>query len=130
MSTENKPGKPQIGTIVWRDLTVENAAEIKDFYADVVGWEAEPHNMGAYDDFDIIAPGTSERVAGVCHARDSNANLPAQWLIYITVADVAESAKRCLARGGKILDGPRMMGASHFCVIQDPAGAVAALISE
>ena len=28
-----------LGTINWRDLTVENAEEIRDFYSNVVGWQ-------------------------------------------------------------------------------------------
>lgn len=126
MSNENKPA---VGTIVWRDRTVKNAEEVRQFYCDVVGWEAQPHDMGEYNDFDILPSGGAESIAGICHARDSNANVPPQWMIYIAVEDVAQSAARCVELGGKIIDGPRMMGASHFCVIQDPAGAVAALVS-
>lgn len=119
----------EIGSIAWIDLTVPNAAEIKEFYTAVTGWQASPHDMGAYHDFDIKKPADGDIVTGICHGRDTNANIPAQWLIYITVADVEASAKRCVALGGHIIDGPRMMGENHFCVIQDPAGAVAALIS-
>ena len=125
----SKEKKFDIGTVVWRDLTVKDAEGIKDFYCQVVGWEAEPHDMEDYHDFDIISS-EGETVAGICHARDTNANLPPQWLIYIVVEDVHKSARRCVELGGKIIDGPRIMGRSQFCVIQDPAGAVAALISE
>lgn len=121
--------KPAVGTIGWIDLTVDDATGVRDFYCDVVGWQAEPHDMGAYDDFIIKTPDGEQTVTGICHARETNANVPAQWMIYIQVADVPESAKRCVALGGKVLDGPRMMGANEFCVIEDPAGAVAALIS-
>ena len=119
-----------IGKIVWRDLTVPDAGKIKDFYCEVVGWTSTDHDMGDYADFNIIATGNGETVAGICHARGENAKLPPQWLIYITVEDVEASLKKCVALGGKIVDGPRMMGKMKFCVIQDPAGAVAALISQ
>lgn len=119
--------KAPVGTILWQDLTVPNSEEVRDFYSQVVGWQANPHDMGDYFDFDMLAP-DGQVVAGICHARGANANLPAQWLIYIVVADVDESIERCLALGGKVVDGPRSMGSSRFCVIQDPAGAVAALI--
>ena len=125
-----KSEKPEVGTITWTDLTVENAEEVKNFYSEVVGWKSTLHDMGGYHDFDINAPSTGETVTGICHARGDNANLPPQWLIYITVEDVDKSAKRCVELGGKLVDGPRMMGNSRFCVIQDPAGAVAALISQ
>jgi predicted enzyme related to lactoylglutathione lyase len=120
---------PPIGSIVWQDLTVDNAEEIKQFYCDIIGWQAMPQNMGEYQDFNIITPGNGETVAGICHARGDNANLPAQWLIYITVEDADQSAQRCVALGGKIIDGPRAIGDQRFCIIQDPAGAVLALIS-
>lgn len=119
----------QIGKIAWQDLTVNNADDIRDFYSKVTGWQTEAHSMGDYNDYDVIAPGSGEVVAGICHARGENANIPAQWLIYITVEDVAASAAKCEELGGKILDGPRKMGKFTFCVIQDPAGAIAGIIS-
>ena len=117
----------EIGKIVWRDLTVPEAERILDFYGDVVGWQAADHPMGDCADFDIRTPG-GETVAGICHARGANASLPPQWLIYVTVVSVEESAKRCRDLGGEVLDGPRPMGKTPFCVIRDPAGAVLALV--
>ena len=95
----------------------------------MVGWKAEPHDMGDYHDFDIKTADGEEMVTGICHARGSNAKIPPQWIIYITVEDVPVAAQRAVALGGKILDGPRKMGGGDFCLIQDPAGAVAALFS-
>jgi len=117
----------QVGTIGWRDLTVENAEEVRDFYRSVVGWEIRPESMGDYDDFCMIAPGTGETVAGICHARGTNADLPPQWLVYIVVEDVEQSAARCLDLGGELVVGPRALAGGRVCVIRDPAGAVAAL---
>jgi predicted enzyme related to lactoylglutathione lyase len=119
---------PEIGKISWTDLTVENAEDIRDFYQAVVGWNPEPVGMGEYSDYNMTAPATGVAAAGICHARGVNAELPAQWLIYITVDDVASCAEKCVERGGKILVGPKKMGdQGGYCVIQDPAGAVAAL---
>ena len=123
-----EPEQPSTGSIVWHDLTVPNAGEIRDFYAGVVGWESMEHDMGGYSDFGMNQPSGGDTVAGICHARGPNANLPAQWLIYIRVADVDASAERCRELGGTVLDGPREIGEERFCVIRDPAGAVAALI--
>lgn len=125
MGTEQQA---QVGQIVWRDLTVKDAKQVQDFYSKVVGWRSEPLSMGDYDDFIMNAPGDGETVAGICHARGGNANVPPQWLMYIQVENVDASAKRCAELGGKVIDGPRAMGEHQFCVIQDPAGAVAALI--
>lgn len=119
---------PPVGRIVWQDLTVPNAAALRDFYCAVVGWTATPHDMGDYADFNIHPPDSTDTVAGICHAQGPNANVPPQWLIYIAVADVAASAAKCVALGGAVVDGPRLMGAQQFCVIRDPAGAVVALV--
>lgn len=124
------PQAPKVGQIVWRDLTVPNAETTQSFYREVVGWETTLHEMGDYVDYNVVQPDSQEVVAGICHARGTNANVPPQWLIYVWVADVRASAERCLTCGGKVLDGPRLMGNQLFCVIQDPEGAVLALVSE
>jgi len=115
------------GAIIWQDLTVPNASAIKNFYADVTGWKPGKVDMGGYLDYEMTAPGSGEVEAGICHAKGENANLPAQWLIYIRVEDVEKAAEKCKALGGEIVDGPRPLGDGTFVVIKDPAGAVAAL---
>jgi len=116
------------GSITWMDLTVENADEVRDFYSAVVGWKPDAVPMGGYDDYSMNEPGDGRAVAGICHARGANAELPPQWLIYITVADIEESVRQCLAHGGETLGDIRTMGGyGHMCVIRDPVGAVAAL---
>lgn len=120
--------KPEKGIIAWTDLTVKDAEGVRDFYQKVVGWKSAPVEMGGYNDFMMNVPESGNTVAGICHARDVNAGLPAQWLIYITVEDVDKSAAQCQELGGKVLVGPKEMGGhGRYCVIQDPAGAVAAL---
>lgn len=122
--------QPKIGTVVWTDLTVSNAKEVKDFYTEVMGVKSSDVNMGEYSDYTLIAPNEKEVVAGVCHARGENADLPSQWLVYFQVEDVDVSAQKCKEMGGKVIAGPRELGEGRFCVVQDPAGAVAALYSD
>ena len=126
MSNEQKP----TGSISWADLTVTDAGKIRDFYEAVVGWKHEDVSMGEYADYAMIPFDGKEPVAGICHARGVNIDLPAQWLVYITVPDVDASAAKVMAMGGQVIVGPKQMGpAGRYCVIQDPSGAVAALFS-
>lgn len=125
---EEKPSN--IGKVEWMDLTVPDAGYLQKFYTSVVGWSSSDVDMGSYSDFSLNLPGTEDTIAGVCHARQTNANIPSQWLIYVRVKSVAESAEQCKKMGGEVLDGPRRMGGSNFCVIKDPAGAVMALLSD
>lgn len=119
----------KIGTIGWHDLSVDDAEAVRDFYSQVVGWEPAPVDMGDYSDY-AMAPPEGEAVAGVCHARGVNAELPSLWLMYVTVADADDSARKCVELGGKILAGPKNFGSeARYCVIADPAGAVLALYS-
>lgn len=127
MSDSNQPAITAIGSIAWRDLTVPNADSVRAFYEQVVGWKSRPVDLGGYSDFEMLQPVNGECIAGICHARGSNAELPPQWLIYIIVADVSVSAARCVELGGQVLVAPRPLSGGTFCVIRDPAGAVCAL---
>jgi predicted enzyme related to lactoylglutathione lyase len=116
------------GQIRWVDLTVKDAGAVREFYEAVVGWKSAPVSMGEYFDWNMLAEGSEDPVAGVCHARGSNKGLPPAWLIYITVADLGASISECRDRGGEVVYGPKNFGPEgKWCVIRDPAGAFAAL---
>ena len=115
-----------VGSIGWIDLTVNNAEEVKDFYAEVVGWKPEGLSMGDYEDFNMTMEGTPK--AGICHKKGPNALIPSQWMMYINVADIEASSKAAKEKGGKLLTAVKSMtGYGKFCMIEDPAGAVCTL---
>jgi len=116
-----------IGKIGWIDMTADDATGLRDFYEEVVGWKIEDTSMGDYSDYTMMSPDDGAAIAGICHARGGNADMPGGWLIYITVADVAASAAACVAKGGKLVVEPRGLAGGIFCVIEDPSGATAAL---
>lgn len=120
--------KPKPGTVAWTDLTVPEAERIRDFYARVVGWAPVPVDMGGYADFNMTVPTQGTPVAGICHARGVNADLPPVWIVYLVVEDLEASLDGVRGGDGEVLLGPRRMGpGSAYAVIRDPAGAVAAL---
>jgi len=120
-------GTPRPGAISWVDLTVEEADRLRDFYAAVTGWSPEPLAMnGGYSDY-VMNDAAGAAAAGICHARGPNADIPPQWLVYITVEDLDHSIAECLRLGGTLLTQPRSYADGRFAVIQDPAGAVCAL---
>jgi predicted enzyme related to lactoylglutathione lyase len=117
----------EVGKIGWIDMTVENAAEMRDFYANVVGLKTADVSMGDYTDYNMTMPATGEPVAGICHARGSNADFPPSWLIYFVVENAEKSALTCVDNGGSIVVPVRGLAGGQFCVIKDPNAAVAAL---
>ena len=112
-------------TVAWTDLTVPDAERIRDYYAAVVGWSFEPHDMGEYADFSMTTQ-SGQRVAGICFARGVNADVPPVWIPYFAVGDLEAAVARAVELGGEVVSGPR----AGFCIIRDPAGAVAALYQQ
>ena len=75
-----------------------------------------------------MAPKDGDAVAGVCHARGGNANVPPVWLIYVTVESVEASIEACVTKGGAVVHGPRNVSGKPCAIIRDPAGAMMAII--
>lgn len=119
--------KDNIGHMAWIDISVADAAELKDFYQDVVGWKSQPLDMGTYEDFMMNSPADGAGQAGICHARGVNADLPPVWLPYFLVADITASVAAVTAQGGQLLTSIKSMGKDRYVVIKDPAGAICAL---
>ncbi|MDX1646736.1 MAG: VOC family protein [Longimicrobiales bacterium] len=114
------------GSVGWQDLTVDDAPALRDFYAAVVGWTPHEISMGEYADYEMHDAGGAP-VAGVCHARGVNADLPAAWLTYVRVPDLVAALDAVVERDGEVVAPVREVGDGRMAVIRDPAGAVLAL---
>jgi predicted enzyme related to lactoylglutathione lyase len=123
-----KNNKLPVGSVAWMDLTVPEASELKEFYTRVVGWQPSEVSMGDYSDFNMNSPETGQPMAGVCHARGVNQEIPPFWMIYIVVENLDESISRCQELGGQLISEPKSIpGHGRYVFIQDPAGAYSAL---
>lgn len=118
----------ETGEIVWVDLTIPNAEEVREFYLSVIGWDVNEFKMGDYSDYVVMTPDNKQTVAGICHARGSNAGLPPHWIVYIKVRSLDASLEAARRNGGEILAGPKQFGGARYCVLRDPAGAVFAIM--
>ena len=122
-----------VGCIAWLDLTVSDASDAHEFYRQVVGWSVEEVAMAdggeTYPDYNMLGDDGSP-AAGVCYARGVNLGLPAIWIIYLPVGDLAESLRRVQEEGGTIIKATKGSdGAYASAVIQDPVGACLALVA-
>ena len=118
---------PAVGTVGWIDLTVDDCETVRDFYEQVIGWHISSVSLGGYDDYCVHPSADADPVAGICHAKDANAQLPAEWLIYLKVADLEQSLQRCAQLGGEVLAKRQQDDYGRIAVIRDPAGAACAL---
>ena len=115
------------GRFVWHQLLTRDVPGAKKFYSGLVGWKAQPWPLD---------PGYT-----VCHAGDGPtagmmemtpevpAEAPPHWLQYIGTRDVDGTAEAAVRAGGSIIKPPSdMQGAGRYAVLQDPQGAVFAII--
>jgi len=120
-----------MGCIRRIDLTVPDATSTRDFYQEVIGWSVEDDDVDdrseRHRDFNMLAADGSP-VAGVRQGRGENMGLPPVWMILLPVGDLAESLRRVLAEGGRVIkESPGKDGEAGYVAIQDPVGAYLAL---
>ena len=110
----------QEGEFCWDQLNTADMAAGAAFYQKVVGWtyvEAGP-DMGIFK----FGPSLEASCGTV------PPGIPPHWLTFLSVANLAETAKRAESLGAKVLMANMAAGEwGQFSVIQDPAGAVIAL---
>jgi hypothetical protein len=122
----------RVGCISWLDLTVSDASATRDFYAQVVGWSVQDVEMEdaseRYADYNMLGDDGSP-AAGVCHARSVNLGLPATWMIYLPVGDLAESLRRVQEEVGQVIKATRGTDGEYaYAAVQDPVGVCFALV--
>jgi len=121
-----------VGCISWLDLTVSDASATRDFYRQVVGWSVQDVEMEdaseRYADYNMFGD-DGRPAAEVCHARGVNLGLPTIWMICLPVGDLAESLRRVLEEGGKVIKATRGTDGEYtYAAVQDPVGACLALV--
>ena len=114
------------GKILWADLTVNDAKELKNFYKEVVGWEEleVPMKDGDEHYVDYGMGNNGEGSAGICNKRGKNSGIPSQWMMYINVENVETSLQKVLELGGKLIHEARKKdGSYYYVIVEDPQGA-------
>jgi len=116
------------GTFCWNECMSTDVEKSKKFYTDLIGWQAEEHDMGA-GPYTVMKSGdkmTSGMMAMPPEAKD----VPSHWMAYIAVDNVDELAEKAKTLGGNVIHGPMdIPTVGRFVVLQDPAGAVVSLIT-
>ena len=108
------------GRFVWRDLMTRDMAAAQRFYGGLLGWkfESAPRRNLPY----ALARVDRTLVAGIIDV-SSIADAGPQWLSFMSVADVDETAMLVRSQGGKILIEPRDLPVARAAIVADPQGA-------
>jgi len=115
------------GRFVWHELMTRNVPGARDFYSKLIGWKTIPWPL---DPAYTVCHGDSGPVAGITNMpADLPAEVPSHWMQYIGTRDVDSVADAAVRAGGSIVKAPGdMPGAGRYAVLQDPQGAVFAII--
>lgn len=114
------------GAVIFADLTVPDAAALRDFYREVAGWGSDgvPMKDGSesYEDYMMKDTGGTP-VGGVCHARGVNTGIPQVWMMYVHVEEPEKSVEACGRLGGEVVKITKNKeGLIHYAMLRDPQG--------
>ena len=115
------------GRFVWHQLMTRDVPGAKKFYSKLASWKTMPWPL---DPAYTVCHADLGPVAGITDLPDTvPADVPPHWLQYIGTRDVDATADAAVRAGGSIIKAPSdMAGAGRYAVLQDPQGAVFAII--
>lgn len=115
------------GALCWTELATRDTKAAEKFYTRLFGWSAKTGGAGgaAYTEFSVA--GTAD--SGMMQLNPAWGSVPPHWTPYFAVTDCNTSVAKANALGGKAVkpasDIPKV---GRFAVLQDPQGAVFAII--
>jgi len=106
--------------LVWNELQTPDVESAKEFYASVFGWSHQTDESGY-----VVLLQDERAHAGMMQIDESWGDVPPNWVVYIMVEDIEETATRAKELGADLLTEVTAAGEmGRFVVIQDPQGAV------
>lgn len=108
----------------WDELNTHDCAAARQFYTSLFGWTAKGENA-EYVEFHL----GDRAIGGMMAIKPEWGEVPPNWLPYFQVTDCDGVASKAGATGGKALVPPSdIPHVGRFSVIQDPQGAVFAIV--
>jgi len=118
------------GKVVWHDLLTNDPAASKRFYGELFDWTFESVAGLASDDTYTLIRHDGRLIGGMIDTKALNNRTDiSQWIVVLSVTDVAQAARDFAANGGAVLTAPRdLQRRGRIAVVQDPEGALLALL--
>lgn len=118
------------GAIIWNELNTADRPAASDFYSRLLGITVAPME-GAEDYYYSLA--VNGRVVGGLQDLDTMRELvpnsSSHWLPYFATDDVDSTVDALVRAGGTVLKPPYDMVAGRMAIVQDPQGALFAVIN-
>ncbi len=124
--------EPAIGEFSWHELWTSDFEAGFDFYSALFGWvKGERMEMGPGAVYQMYGQVPDRPLGGMLNRPPNMPGPPANWLLYITVPDVAAKIDTVKQLGGQVLHGPQEVpGGDVVAQCMDPQGAAFALHSK
>jgi predicted enzyme related to lactoylglutathione lyase len=114
------------GRFFWNELHTTDPTRALTFYEKVLGFSYRSMDMGPGGTYHILSKGGVDRGGVTGHLP---AGVPPHWLPYVAVDDVDATIARARKLGAKIpMDPEDLPGVGRFGVLQDPTGAILAVM--
>jgi predicted enzyme related to lactoylglutathione lyase len=110
------------GQFVWYELTTPDIGAAKKFYPPLTGWGTQQ-----FDKDYTMWTTRGVPFAGIFQLRPEmrQQGIPPNWMPYVDVDNVDETARKTTSLGGKTVHGPQdIPNTGRFAVLQDPQGAL------
>jgi uncharacterized protein len=115
-----------LGHFFWNELHTTAPAAAVAFYQKVVGYTHRALEAGPGGAYHLLSRDGVDRAGATHHLPPG---IPPHWLPYVHVADPDATLARAAKQGGKtVLGAEDIPGIGRFGVLQDPTGAVLAVM--
>ena len=120
---------PKHGEICWNELSTTDPNACKSFYSDLFGWEYKESDSAGMQYTEMTLEG-GKQFGGMYKTPPEMANVPPNWMTYVSVDDIDASLAKASDLGGNIIvPATDIPGTGRFGVITDPTGAAIAMIT-
>jgi predicted enzyme related to lactoylglutathione lyase len=115
----------ETGRVSWHELLATDWEKALAFYGELFGWQKADGDTGPKGRYQVFS--TEGQMIGGMFNKPPVVPDPF-WLYYFSVADLDAAAKRVMAGGGQIIEGPvEVPGGSWIARCVDPQGVLFAL---
>ncbi|MGI8466886.1 MAG: VOC family protein [Pyrinomonadaceae bacterium] len=139
-TAEQTKQMPRHGEICWNELATNDSEAARKFYGELFGWKFETHNMECQNEqqneqntgmaYTELSLDGKKQFGGMYQITKEMGEMKPNWINYIAVDNVDESAAKVGELGGKICLPPMdIPNVGRFCVITDPSGATFSMIT-
>lgn len=112
-----------VGAMCWNELYTRDVGAAKKFFGNLFDWTFETDDTGY-----TTIKNNGRANGGIFKITEQMAQMPAMWMVYFTVVNLAESVGKVKELGGKVYMDQKDISVGKIATVADPTGAGMILI--